>query len=42
MSIYLLAFANGRFKYREGSYTSPLTGEVVPLRVYGLYCLTHS
>lgn len=35
MSTYLLAFANGEFEFIEDSYTSPLTGKVVPLRIYG-------
>lgn len=34
MSTYLLAYANGPFKYIESSYTSPLSGKVRPLRVY--------
>ncbi|KIJ48782.1 hypothetical protein M422DRAFT_777758 [Sphaerobolus stellatus SS14] len=35
MSTYLVAFANGPFEYLESSYTSPLTGKVRPLRIYG-------
>lgn len=34
MSTYLLAYANGPFKYIESAYTSPLSGKVRPLRVY--------
>ncbi|KAH9921041.1 leucyl aminopeptidase [Fomitopsis serialis] len=34
MSTYLVAFANGRFEYLEGSYTSPLSGKTRPLRAY--------
>ncbi|GJJ09825.1 hypothetical protein Clacol_004049 [Clathrus columnatus] len=34
MSTYLVAFANGDFKYLESSYTSPLSGETRPLRIY--------
>ena len=34
MSSYLVAFANGPFKYLEDSYTSPLSGKVRPLRIY--------
>ncbi|KAF7982143.1 hypothetical protein HWV62_29887 [Athelia sp. TMB] len=35
MSVYIVAFANGRFRYKEGSYNSPLTEKTIPLRVYG-------
>lgn len=35
MSTYLVAFANGDFKYVEDTYTSPLSGKVRKLRVYG-------
>ncbi|KIO15900.1 hypothetical protein M407DRAFT_235051 [Tulasnella calospora MUT 4182] len=34
MSTYLLGFANGHFEYLESSYTSPLSGRKVPLRIY--------
>ncbi|OSD01301.1 hypothetical protein PYCCODRAFT_1445793 [Trametes coccinea BRFM310] len=34
ISTYLVAYANGPFKYLERSYTSPLSGEVRPLRIY--------
>lgn len=34
VSTYLVAWGNGEFKYIEGSYTSPLTGRKVPMRVY--------
>ncbi|KAI6028342.1 hypothetical protein F5J12DRAFT_804695 [Pisolithus orientalis] len=34
MSPYIVAFANGKFSYLEGSYKSPLSGSVRPLRVY--------
>ncbi|KAH7103915.1 leucyl aminopeptidase [Auriculariales sp. MPI-PUGE-AT-0066] len=34
MSSYIVAFANGDFKYAESSYTSPLSGKTRPLRVY--------
>lgn len=34
MSTYLVAWADGEFRQIHGSYTSPLTGRVVPLRVY--------
>lgn len=34
MSTYLVAFANGDFKYIEDSYKSPLSGKVRKLRVY--------
>lgn len=37
MSTYLVAFANGDFKYLEDSYTSPLSGKTRTLRVYGKY-----
>ena len=39
MSTYLLAFANGAFKHRESSYTSPISGKTRPLRVYGIQFL---
>lgn len=35
MSSYIVAFANGPFEYLEATYTSPLSGKVRPLRVYG-------
>ncbi|KZO98205.1 peptidase M1, membrane alanine aminopeptidase, partial [Calocera viscosa TUFC12733] len=34
MSTYLVAWANGEFKHIESSFTSPLTGRKVNLRVY--------
>ena len=34
MSTYLVVWADGEFRHLSGSYTSPLTGRVVPLRVY--------
>ncbi|KAI6039016.1 hypothetical protein EDC04DRAFT_2879735 [Pisolithus marmoratus] len=34
MSTYIVAFANGKFSYLEGSYKSPLSGAIRPLRVY--------
>lgn len=34
MSTYLVAWANGDFRHLESSYTSPLTGRKVPLRIY--------
>ncbi|KZT39817.1 hypothetical protein SISSUDRAFT_1060871 [Sistotremastrum suecicum HHB10207 ss-3] len=34
MSTYLVAFANGDFKVVEDSYTSPISGKVIPVRVY--------
>lgn len=34
VSTYLVAWANGDFRHLESSYTSPLTGRKVPLRVY--------
>jgi aminopeptidase 2 len=34
MSTYLLAWAKGDFRHLESSYTSPLTGRKVPLRIY--------
>ena len=34
MSTYLVAWANGVFRYIEGAYTSPITGQQVPMRVY--------
>lgn len=35
MSTYVVAYANGHFRYLEGSYTSPLSGKTRPLRTYG-------
>ena len=35
MSTYIVAYANGDFTYVESSYTSPLSGTVRPLRMYG-------
>lgn len=37
MSTYLIAYANGVFEYLESSYTSPLSGKIRPLRVYGTF-----
>lgn len=34
MSTYLVAWANGPFASLESSYTSPLTGKKVPLKIY--------
>lgn len=34
ISTYLVAWANGDFKHLESSYTSPLSGRKVPLRIY--------
>ncbi|KAK7693087.1 hypothetical protein QCA50_002652 [Cerrena zonata] len=34
MSTYIVAYANGYFTYLEGSYKSPLSGNVRPLRLY--------
>ncbi|KAI0693908.1 leucyl aminopeptidase [Cytidiella melzeri] len=34
MSTYTVTFANGPFVYLEDSYTSPLSGKVLPLRIY--------
>jgi aminopeptidase 2 len=35
MSTYLVAFANGPFSYLEKSVVMPLSGRIIPLRVYG-------
>jgi aminopeptidase 2 len=35
MSSYIVAFANGHFEHLESSYTSPLSGKIRPLRIYG-------
>lgn len=37
VSSYLVAWANGNFESIEGSYKSPLTGDVIPLKVYATY-----
>ncbi|SJX60857.1 probable AAP1-alanine/arginine aminopeptidase [Sporisorium reilianum f. sp. reilianum] len=34
VSTYLVAWANGPFVSLESSYTSPLTGKVIPMKVY--------
>ena len=34
MSTYLVAWANGDFRYLESSFTSPLSGKKIPLRIY--------
>jgi aminopeptidase 2 len=39
MSTYLVAYANGVFEYLESSYTSPLSGKIRPLRLYGMFTL---
>lgn len=36
MSSYLLAFANGPFKYLESSVVMPLSGKTIPLRIYSM------
>ena len=41
MSTYVVAWANGPFKYLEDTYTSPLSGAVRPLRVYTTPDLIH-
>jgi aminopeptidase 2 len=41
VSTYLVAFANGDFEYIESSFTSPLTGGKVPLRVYATKDVIH-
>lgn len=35
MSTYIVAFANGPFAHLESSFTSSLTGRVIPVRMYG-------
>lgn len=35
MSTYIVAFANGDFKYLESSVVMPLSGKTIPLRIYG-------
>ncbi|BGP38710.1 Aminopeptidase 2 mitochondrial [Rhodotorula kratochvilovae] len=37
VSSYLVAWANGKFEHVESSYTSPLSGRKVPLRVYATW-----
>jgi aminopeptidase 2 len=34
MSSYIVAFANGHFKYLEDSVDLPLSGKTIPLRIY--------
>lgn len=34
MSSYIVAFANGYFKYLEDSVVLPLSGKTLPLRIY--------
>ncbi|KAI6036643.1 hypothetical protein BKA83DRAFT_4165803 [Pisolithus microcarpus] len=41
MSTYIVAYANGRFSYIEGSYKSPLSGAIRPLRVYSTPDVIH-
>ncbi|GLB35338.1 putative aminopeptidase [Lyophyllum shimeji] len=41
MSTYIVAFANGPFKYLEKSVTLPLSGKTLPLRVYATADLIH-
>ncbi|GAA6005170.1 hypothetical protein JCM11491_002602 [Sporobolomyces phaffii] len=41
MSTYLVAWAVGRFESIKSSYTSPITNEVVPLRIFGLKSQQH-
>lgn len=35
MSTYIVAYANGDFKYLEKSVVMPLSGKTIPLRIYG-------
>ncbi|RDX48017.1 hypothetical protein OH76DRAFT_1484207 [Lentinus brumalis] len=43
MSTYIVAYANGPFEFVEGSYTSPLSGKVRPLRFYVTAdCIPHA
>jgi aminopeptidase 2 len=35
MSTYIVAYANGDFKYLERSVVMPLSGKTIPLRIYG-------
>ena len=37
MSTYIVAYANGRLESLQTTYTSPLTGKTIPLRVYGSF-----
>ncbi|GJN87500.1 hypothetical protein Rhopal_000449-T1 [Rhodotorula paludigena] len=37
VSTYLVAWANGHFEHIESSFTSPLTGRTIPLRVYATW-----
>ncbi|EEB91169.1 hypothetical protein MPER_10513, partial [Moniliophthora perniciosa FA553] len=39
MSTYIVAYANGRLEYIESTYTSPLTSNKIPLRIYGEFLL---
>ncbi|KIM28783.1 hypothetical protein M408DRAFT_8575 [Serendipita vermifera MAFF 305830] len=41
ISSYLVAFANGPFHYIEGSYTSPISGAVRPVRMYATKEIIH-
>ncbi|KAG9049074.1 Aminopeptidase 2 mitochondrial [Tulasnella sp. UAMH 9824] len=41
MSTYLLGFANGHFEYLESSYSSPLSGRKIPLRIYTTPDIVH-
>lgn len=41
MSTYLVAWANGPFKFLETTYTSPLSGKTRPLRIYTTPDLIH-
>lgn len=34
MSSYIVAYANGHFKYLEDSVVLPLSGKTLPLRIY--------
>ncbi|KAF7360192.1 Aminopeptidase 1 [Mycena venus] len=34
MSTYLVAYANGEFQHLESTFSSPLSGRTVPLRIY--------
>ncbi|KAI3616148.1 leucyl aminopeptidase [Moniliophthora roreri] len=41
MSTYIVAYANGRFEHLEMMYTSPLTGNAIPLRIYSTTANIH-
>lgn len=42
MSTYIIAFANGEFKYIETTVVMPISGRTVPLRIYSKWRISET